>query len=63
MRHWWQLAAIVVAAALLILAPSRRPNLGQADRRNAEWDIYDEIASGPADDDIPSMIRPGDGPY
>jgi hypothetical protein len=62
-RHWWQLAAIVVAAALLILAPWRRPNSGQADWRNATWDIYDEIASGPADDDIPTVIRSGDGPY
>jgi len=45
-RHWWALLAVAVAATLLILAPTRTPHGG------ARWyddDIYDEIASGPAD--------------
>lgn len=40
-------AAVVVAATLIILAPSTRPP--QVGARLDDDDIYDEIASGPAD--------------
>lgn len=51
MRRWLGLMLIVAGiAAIYMHIP--RPSLG----RYYDDDIYDEIASGPADDDIPSMI-------
>jgi hypothetical protein len=39
--------AIVIAVVGLILAPSKREK--PTPWQDAAWDIYDEIASGPAD--------------
>lgn len=45
------LTAISVAAILLILAPTlrRQSHPGSSDWLDPMWDVYDEIASGPAD--------------
>lgn len=45
MRKMWLYGLLIVAAYCIILAPSR-PKLGQPE---PILDIYDEIASGPAD--------------
>lgn len=57
--RWLSVTAIAVAAVLLILAPSRRSprteaheacRRGEISRQKwADLDIWDEIASGPAD--------------
>jgi hypothetical protein len=45
----WLYGLLIVAAYCLILAPSR-PKLGRPRPWQDEaWDIYDSIASGPAD--------------
>lgn len=50
MRRWPALIAIAVAVILLVLAQTRRvPQIGARNWQDPRWDIYDEIASGPAD--------------
>jgi hypothetical protein len=48
--RWLTWIAVSVAAIMLILAPSRQPSqVGTRPWDDPTFDIYDEIASGPAD--------------
>lgn len=47
---WLIWVAVSVAAVMLIFAPRKRPSqVGTRPWQDPAWDIYDEIASGPAD--------------